>query len=148
MGLVDTLWERIGEQFRAFIGATTFEELCREWVVAQAQIRQLPFTPEIVGSHWSADAQIDVVAINWREKAILLGECKWGVDAVGRSVIQDLFKKSSKVVPGTDWQVHYAFFARAGFTAAARQTAEEAGALLIDLGKLDSDLLLALNRTK
>jgi AAA+ ATPase superfamily predicted ATPase len=148
MGLVDTLWERIAEQFRAFIGATTFEELCREWIVAQAQIRQLPFTPEIVGSHWSTEAQIDVVAINWREKAILLGECKWGVGAVGRSVIQELFEKSSKVVPGPDWQVHYAFFARAGFTAAARQTAEEAGAMLIDLEKLDADLLLALNRTK
>jgi len=148
MGLVDTLWERIAEQLRAFIGATTFEELCREWIVTQAQIRQLPFAPEVVGSHWSADAQIDVIAINWREKAILLGECKWGVDPVGRSVIQELFEKSNKVVPGSDWQVSYAFFARAGFTAAARQTAEEAGALLVDLQRLDADLLIALNRMR
>ncbi|HUV91171.1 MAG TPA: DUF234 domain-containing protein [Anaerolineae bacterium] len=29
-----------------------------------------------VGSHWSRQAQADVVAINWRERAILLGECK------------------------------------------------------------------------
>jgi hypothetical protein len=92
-------------------------------------------------------AQINVIAINWCEKAILLGECKWGVDAVGRSVIQRLFEKSSKVVPGSDWQIHYAFFARAGFTAAARQTAEAAGALLADLKRLDTDLLAALNRT-
>ena len=148
MGLVDTLWERIAEQFRAFIGATTFEELCREWVVAQAQIHKLPFTPEVVGSHWSSDAQIDVVALNWREKAILLGECKWGVDAVGRSVIQELLEKSSKVVPGSDWQVHYVFFARAGFTEAARQSAEKAGAILVDLQRLDADLLSALNRTR
>ena len=146
MGLVDTLWERIAEQFRAFIGATTFEELCREWIIAQARLRLLPFTPEVVGSHWASDAQIDVVAINWREKAILLGECKWGTEQVGRSVIQDLFEKSSKIVPGNDWKIHYAFFARAGFTAAARQSAEEAGALLVDLQRLDSDLLSALNR--
>lgn len=146
MGLVDTLWERIAEQFRAFIGATTFEELCREWIIAQARLRLLPFTPEVVGSHWASDAQIDVVAINWREKAILLGECKWGTEPVGRSVIQDLFEKSSKIVPGNDWKIHYAFFARAGFTAAARQSAEEAGALLVDLQRLDSDLLSALNR--
>lgn len=148
MGLVDTLWDRIAEQFRAFIGATTFEDLCREWIVTQAQSRQLPFTPEVVGSHWSPDAQIDVVAINWREKAIMLGECKWGVDPVGRSVITELLEKSGKVVPGSDWHIHYIFFARAGFTAAARQTAEEAGAQLIDLQQLDADLLAAQNRIK
>ena len=41
----------------------------------------------------------------------------------------------------------HAFFARAGFTAAARQTAEAAGALLVDLKRLDTDLLAARNRT-
>jgi hypothetical protein len=29
---------------------------------------------------------LDVVALNWREQAILLGECKRGVDAMGCSV--------------------------------------------------------------
>ena len=27
--LTDLLWERIGEQFRAFVGLTAFEGLCR-----------------------------------------------------------------------------------------------------------------------
>lgn len=148
MGLVDTLWERLSEQFRAFIGATTFKDLCREWIVAQAQIRQLPFTPEVVGNHWSSDVQVDVVVINWREKNILLGESKWGVDPVARSVVQELFEKAGKVVPADDWQVHYAFFARTGFTDAARELAESAGAILVDLTKLDTDLLAALNRMK
>ncbi len=148
MDLIDTLWERIAEQFRAFVGATTFEELCREWVVEQARAHKLPFIPEAVGSHWSSDAQIDVVAINWREKAILLGECKWGIEPVGRSVIQELFDKSGKVVPDNDWKVHYVFFARAGFTEAAQQTAKEADAWLIDLHRLDMDLLNALNRPR
>ena len=44
----------------------------------------------------------------------LLGECKWGVDAVGCSVIRELVEKSPQVVPEDDWQVHYVFFARAG----------------------------------
>ena len=144
-GLADLLWERIGEQFRAFIGGTVFEELCREWVLVQAQQRQLPFTPELVGSHWATDAQVDVVAINWREKQILLGECKWGDNAVGREVIEGLIEKAPKVVPATGWQIHYAFFARAGFTASARQAASHVNALLIDLPQLDIDLLQALN---
>jgi len=101
LGLADLLWQRIGEQFRAFVGLTAFEELCREWTLVQARAGKLPFPPEIVGSHWAPDAQVDVVALNWREKAILLGECKWGVDAVGRSVVRELVDKSPKVL------VHY-----------------------------------------
>jgi len=144
LGLTDVLWQRIGEQLRAFVGLTTFEDLCREWTLVQAHAGQLPFSPEIVGSHWSKDAQVDVVALNWREKAILLGECKWGVDAVGRSVIRELVEKSPQVVPEDDWQVHYVFFARAGFTDAARSEAEAVGAQLVDLETLDVDLRRAL----
>ncbi len=59
--LTDVLWDRISEQFRAFVGATAFEDLCREWVLVQARARQLPLLPELVGSHWSQDAQVDVV---------------------------------------------------------------------------------------
>ena len=144
MGLADLLWERIGEQFRAFIGGTVFEELCREWVLLQAKQRRLPFTPELVGSHWAADAQVDVVAINWREKQILLGECKWGANQVGREVVQGLIDKAPKVVPTTEWQIHYAFFARAGFTKAAQQEANAVNAILVDLSRLDIDLRTAL----
>lgn len=148
LGLADLLWERIGEQFRAFIGGTVFEELCREWVLVQAKQRRLPFTPEVVGSHWATDAQVDVVAINWREKQILLGECKWGANPVGRDVIQGLIDKAPKVASSTDWQIHYAFFARAGFTEAARQVATVVNAYLVDLIRLDADLRAAVATTQ
>jgi AAA+ ATPase superfamily predicted ATPase len=144
LGLTDVLWQRIAERFRAFVGLTAFEDLCREWTLAQARAGQLLFPPEIVGSHWAPDAQVDVVAVNWREKAILLGECKWGVDTVGRSVVHELVDKAPRVVPGEGWQVHYVFFARAGFTDAARTEAEAVGARLVDLETLDTDLRKAL----
>lgn len=139
-GRTALLWERIREQFRAFIGQTTWEELCRTWVLTQADAGQLPLTVELVGSHWASDAQIDVVAINWRDKAILLGECKWGLPEINRTVVRTLLEKASLVVPGDDWQVHFAFFARSGFTPAARAEAEAVQALLIDLPRLDDDL--------
>ncbi|MDY7075910.1 MAG: ATP-binding protein [Chloroflexota bacterium] len=138
--LTDLLWQRIAEQFRAFVGLTAFENLCREWTLVQARAGQLPFPPEIVGSHWSKNAQVDVVALNWREQAILLGECKWGVDSVERSVVRELVDKTPHVVPDEDWNVHYALFARAGFTDAARAEAEAAGARLVDLATLDAGL--------
>ncbi len=122
--LTKVLWERISDQFRAFVGMTVFEDLCREWVLAKARAGLLPLVPEVVGSHWATDAQVDVVAINWHDKAILLGECKWRVKAVGRSEIRELVDKTPNVVPGEDWQVYYAFFARAGFTDAAGEEAQ------------------------
>ena len=138
--LTDLLWQRIGEQFRAFVGVTAFEDLCRQWTLAQARAGTLPLAPEIVGSHRARDAQVDVVAVNWREQAILLGECKWGMEPVGRSVVRELVDKAVHVVPGEAWHVYYVFFARAGFTDAARAEAESVGAQLVDLETLDADL--------
>ncbi|MFZ2095406.1 MAG: ATP-binding protein [Anaerolineales bacterium] len=134
------LWDRIADQFRAFVGMTAFEDLCREWVLVKARAGKLSMVPEVVGSHWSADAQVDVVAVNWHDKAILLGECKWGVDAVGYSVIRELVEKAPKVVPDEGWKVYFAYFARAGFTDAAREEAQTLGALLVDLETLDNDM--------
>jgi uncharacterized protein len=138
--LTKVLWKRISDQFRAFVGMTAFEDLCREWVLVKARDWLLPLVPEIVGSHWSTDAQFDVVAINWRDKTVLLGECKWGVRAVGRAVIRELVDRAPNVVPDEDWQVYYAYFARAGFTDAAREEAQNMNALLVDLETLDKDL--------
>jgi uncharacterized protein len=137
-GQIEALWRRVSSQFRAFVGMTTFEELCREWVIKQAQASRLPFTPDFVGSHWAPDAQIDVVAISWQEKAILLGECKWGVEPIRRSIVRDLVEKTPKVTPGEGWRVTYALFSRAGFTEAAASANEEA--TFIDLAGLDADL--------
>ncbi len=144
--MVDAVWADVHEQLRAFIGMTAFEELGREWVLAQARSGQLPFAPENVGSHWSADAQVDVVAINWREKAILLGECKWGTRAVGRGLIRELVEdKAPKVLAalpdqGEGWAMHYAFFARAGFTGAAQADGERRQVMLVTLAQLDETL--------
>jgi hypothetical protein len=143
--LTDLLWDRISEQFRAFVGGTAFEDVCRAWVLAQARAERLPLVPEIVGSHWAQDVQTDVVAVNWREKAILLGECKWGVDAVGRSILQEFLDKTPLVLRalpegGAGWAVRHALFARAGFTEAAQADARTHDVMLADLARLDEDL--------
>ena len=138
--LTDLLWQRIREQFRAFVGLTTFEDLCREWTLAQARAGRLPLTPEIVGSHWATDVQVDVVAVDWHERAMLLGELKWGAGRVGRSVLQELRGKTEKVVPGDDWRVSYIIFSRSGFTDAALRLGEEVNAEMVDLEQLERGL--------
>ena len=144
--LYDELEERIAEHLRAFVGMTTFEELCREWVLVQARHRNLPFSVEQVGSHWDSKVQVDVAAISWREKALLLGETKWQEAQVSRRIIRELVvEKMPKVLnalpdAGKEWRIYYAFFSRAGFTEAARTLAGEYEATLVDLAELDQTL--------
>jgi AAA+ ATPase superfamily predicted ATPase len=135
----------IQAQLRAFV-ATAFESLCREWVSRASQAGQLPFAAQYIGAHWKRGVQVDIVGVNGHDKAILLGECKWGADAVPREVVTELVEDKAprvlKVLPeeGRGWSAHYALFARAGFTAAARVLAQTHGAVLVDLKQLDRDL--------
>jgi AAA+ ATPase superfamily predicted ATPase len=140
--LKDALWQAISEQLRAFIGVTAFEDLCREWTLAQARAGRLPFVPQAVSGHWGPNVQVDVVAVSWRDQAVLLGECKWGLEAVPRSVVTELIQdKTPRLLAelpenGEGWQVYYAFFTRVGLTPAAATLASEHGAQVVNLQKL------------
>jgi hypothetical protein len=89
---------------------STFEALCREWLLLQARTGKLPFPIEAIGSHWGGRVQVDVVAINCREKAILLGEVKRQVDTVRLPVVKELIEQKAPLVlktlpdEGKGWQ--------------------------------------------
>lgn len=142
----DQVIEAIRRNLRAFVGVTAFEELSRQWVWAQGKAGQLPFTPDGIGSHWSRRVQIDVVALNWKTHDILLGECKWGSDRIDRHVVRELVEKKTpfllKDLPdeGKGWRVHYALFARSGFTPAAAEEMGKYQGILVDLQAIDQVL--------
>jgi hypothetical protein len=135
----------IRANLRGFVGATIFEELARQWVALQGKAGNLPFTPERIGSHWDGKVQVDIIAVNFKTHHILLGECKWGAERLDRQVIREVIDRKTPLTlaslpdGGKGWQVSYAFFARAGFTDAARR--EAAGAFLVDLAELDRTLM-------
>jgi len=135
----------IESNLRAFVGSTAWEELARAWVEMQRDAGTLGFLPQGVGSHWSRSVQIDVVAINWQTRDILLGECKWGTDAVDRTIVRELIAKTPLVLAdlpeqGTDWHVHYALFTRAGATPAARRELATHHGVIVELEQLYHDL--------
>ncbi len=139
---------RVRANLRAFVGRTAFEQLAQQWVRQQGLLGRLPLKPEVIGQHWSRQVQVDVVAINWAERRILVGECKWTEDRIDRQVVLDLIDvKTPKLLldmtadgAGSDWQVSYIFFARRGFTPAAQTEIQKAGALAVDMVRLDADL--------
>ena len=142
----DRVLDRVRQELRAFVGQTTFEELAQEWVIQQGRTGKLPFVPDVVGSHWSSRVQVDVVAINWGARQVMLGECKWGQQRVKRQVVRELVEhKTPRLMrdlpdSGTGWQVHYALFSRAGFTTAAADELMSHAGLAIDLSALDAEL--------
>ena len=144
-GLSHRLWQMIEDNFRAFV-AFTFEELCLDWLVAQAQQEKLPFAADNVGAHWSKTGQVDAVAINWREQQLLLGECKWGDAPVSRSALAELVEvKTPKVLAdlpngSAGWTVHYALFARHAFTEATQLLAAQHQARLVTLTQIETEM--------
>ena len=85
----------------------------------------LPFLPDQVGSIWNREAQIDVAGINFMEKTLILGECKWGQLPIDLDILRKLIEKTEKVLPADgQWKVFYLGFARSGWTEAAQQFAE------------------------
>ena len=138
-----------------FIGTHTWEEICREWVLRAGALGAIPFMPDQVGSAWNRQAQVDVVGMNRMEKTLVLGECKWTLDAVDRKVITILVEqKAGQIVPKQGhWRVYFLGFARSGWTSGALAYQEQinrqpitgenwvsAGLRLVNLDQVDDDL--------
>ncbi len=134
----------IRANLRAFVDATAFEELARQWVLSKAERGELAFQPEAVGSHWDRKVQVDVVALKWQTHDILLGECKWGTDRVDRQIVRELVSEktphvlSSLPEDGAGWKTHHVLFARCGFIPAAKAEMDQASGLLVDLKALET----------
>ncbi len=141
-GRVKSVVDHLETHLVDYIGTYTFEELCREWINIKVDLDEFPFLPERTGSFWSRQAQVDVVALNWRSKDILLGECKWGQQTQGRKVVDTLIDKTNKVIPkGGDWTVRYVYFTRNPLTIPAQERAAEVDALQISPAIIEQDIL-------
>jgi len=127
-----------------------FVTLAREWIARQAQsgrsISALPFMPESIGAHWSRRVQVDVVAINWRTRDILLAECDWSLLPVDAPLVRDLVDEKAALIrrelpdEGDGWTFHYAIFTRTGLTEAAQAELLPRGGLIIHLSRLERGL--------
>ena len=140
-------------QTRAFVGAE-FEALCRTWTLVQARHGLLQFAPDFVGSDWGPQHQADVVAVNWRQNQVFIGEAKWQDDDFDHQQWRQFLEWADHVVTRlkaadparkakrepAEWERHLALFTRRSATAAVRAAAKEAGAKLITFAELVKDL--------
>lgn len=117
--------------------AAAFEEAARAFVAGEACRGRLDFLPERIGSWWSRDAEIDVLAVSDAQGAALAGECKWSIHPVGVSVLEELKRKARVLTENYGLQkLHFALFSRSGFTPALEEQAQAEGVGLFGLDEL------------
>jgi AAA+ ATPase superfamily predicted ATPase len=152
MGLREQTLADIEQHMSQFIGASTWEEICRLWVAQAGARGRFEALPGLVGSVWNREAQIDVAAINTTSNTMVLGECKWTGRAEGSAVVQKLLEQAEKVIPKKrEHTVTLLGFSRSGWTDGAREEAEALAGytaknwsvsemILLDLEEVDRDL--------
>ena len=120
LGVRDQALAEIKKHMIDFIGTHTWEELSREWLLRASGKEIIPFLPDQVGSIWNKEAQIDVAGVNFMDKTLILGECKWNRHSMGVDILKALIEKTDKVLPREgDWQVYYLGFSRLGWKQSA-----------------------------
>jgi uncharacterized protein len=126
----------IAPDFDTFMGLA-LEEAASSHLIAQADAGTLPFVPERIGGWWGSGEEIDLVALNDRAHAMLLAECKWSAKPIGPGVLHSLKAKTIAIDPERRWpHVHYALYARSGFTREMQGLAQAEGIRLVSAAEL------------
>lgn len=98
IGEADLALAEIKKHLPDFIAAHNWEELCREWTLRAGVRGLLDVAVDRVGSAWTKQTQVDVIALNSLEKTLVLGESKWHTQPVERSVLRQLLAKTAEIV--------------------------------------------------
>ncbi len=136
--------KKIESEFNSFVGEA-FEEVCKQLLQKLDKESRLPFLLERMGRWWGAyrdehgerkTAEIDIIALNEKEKKILFGECKWSEQVNASEVLKELRKKTELV----EWnkekrKEYYVVFAKS-----FKKKFKENDVLLFDLGDLKKTL--------
>ncbi|WP_440767214.1 ATP-binding protein [Natronorubrum sp. DTA7] len=95
--------------------ATTFEDVCQEGI--WEAIRRGDIDPySEVGRWWYGEEEVDIVGLAPDDDRILLAECKWTAEPVGRSLVERLRAKAESVRWGSGTRdEQFALFSKSGF---------------------------------
>ncbi len=156
-GSLDSVATAISEHLRSFIGRYVFEDLCREWVWAEAQAGELGFKPTAVGRYWSMAKKteqqnkavdLDVVAAHATQRRLFIGEAKWAPGELTADILSSLVIRSRRMpqVATGDWTIQYALFTRDTFAPDLTQAATSLKPRLVNLAQIEARLIKAMDR--
>ena len=112
----DFVIHKIRQNFNDNHVSYIYEDICRERL-SDLISRDLPnFTLSKAGRWWDKNTEIDIVALDPQDSAILFGECKYSSRKIDPSDYYHLKEKSEKLVCKKETLKYYAIFSRSGFT--------------------------------
>jgi hypothetical protein len=69
--------------------------------------------------------ELDILDINRKENAVLVGECKWQGARVGEAVLDSLVARTERFDRLQGLKRHFALFSKSGFSASLQRRAAE-----------------------
>lgn len=130
MGNTDYVMQKLKSELDEFV-SLTFEDITPDVLFKGKMIKELPFEPERWGRWWDKRDEIDLLAINAKDKKALFIECKWSRKLVDIDVLEDLKRKANRV----KWlsgrrRDYFALVSRKGFTKRLKEAAAKEGVIL------------------
>lgn len=129
----ESVFSELNKSFNSLV-SLNYEKVSRE-IITDNSPKIFPFLR--IGRWWDNSDEIDIVALNEKEKSILFGEAKWSNKPVGINIFKDLKRKSQKV----NWskekrREHYCLFSRSGYTPEMLKSAKEEKVILFHKDRL------------
>lgn len=157
LGQVQPVLDLIRRELSDFITDSTWQELCREWLLLRSANERAPAPIDEVGSEWTRSSTIHVVGVRDGTPTVVLGDCYWQrVDAGG--ALELLMQKATSLLSkrSDPWQVHLMLFSGAGWAEGAHDEVhqivqtrgsrsrrwEPVSVELVDLEQVDADLAM------
>lgn len=131
--------DEMGKDFTTRFVAFVYEDICKNIFANLCKNDSISFVPSRIGSYWlndfDGDTEIDICAVDSRNKRIFVGECKYHgkpVDALVYFTLKDKVvnaREIKKAYPG--YEIIYGVFSKSGFTQRMLDVAKENSGLLL-----------------
>ncbi|ASJ04004.1 ATP-binding protein [Thermococcus barossii] len=134
LGIPDVAIEHFERSFNRYLGFT-FEGIAREFLLEMNRAGKLPFRFTKIGRWWRKNEEIDLLALNERERKALFVEVKWKSlrEREARGILKDLERKA-ELVGLEGWEKSYGLVAR---RIKDKEKLREEGYLAWDLGDFE-----------
>ncbi|WP_297535045.1 ATP-binding protein [Thermococcus sp.] len=142
-GQGDFLVELVMENLSEYLG-WVFEDIARQFLIELKGAGKLPFRFTKIGRWWRKGEEIDLVALNEREKKALFVEVKWKDlnEREARRVLKELERKAG-LVGLDDWEHYYGLVAK---SVEGKEEMREEGFLAWDLEEFERLIGKSVNR--
>lgn len=106
-----------------------FEDICKEYLRLKNKKGELPFYFSKIGRWWNKTDELDIMAVDHRNKKYILGKCKYKKSAFDLSDMRNVQQKV-RLQAGID-DIYFWIFSKGGYTEAVIAGAKEQNVKLL-----------------